>query len=116
MKKGAVVAVMMGLAMVMFMVKPGEGLSCMQIESMLAPCMPYLLNDGTPSESCCSGVRSLQSSMPTTTDRRAACECVKQAASQYQGIKPDAANQLPKKCGIEFSMPISKDIDCSKIS
>nr|P86137.2 RecName: Full=Non-specific lipid-transfer protein 1; Short=LTP1; Short=nsLTP1; AltName: Allergen=Act d 10.01 [Actinidia deliciosa] len=90
--------------------------SCGQVDTALTPCLTYLTKGGTPSTQCCSGVRSLKSMTGTKVpDRQAACNCLKQAAARYQGIK-DAAAALSQKCGVQLSVPISRSTDCSKIS
>ncbi|XP_057999179.1 uncharacterized mitochondrial protein AtMg00810-like [Hevea brasiliensis] len=43
---------------------------------------------------------------------RAACDCIKTAAARYPNINANAASSLPKKCGIDFNIPISKSTDC----
>ncbi|GAV59992.1 Tryp_alpha_amyl domain-containing protein, partial [Cephalotus follicularis] len=111
--KGVIIAVIM----VWLMVEPGQAaISCSQVESSLAPCLPYLTlaQRGAPSATCCTGVRNIKTMTLTTPDRRAACECVKTAASRYRGIKPDAASQLPKQCGVDIGIPITKDVDCNR--
>ncbi|CAK9162902.1 unnamed protein product [Ilex paraguariensis] len=52
-----------------------------------------------------------ESSQP---DRQAACECLKKAATDHPNIKPDAASDLPKKCGAPISVPISPTVNCGK--
>ncbi|CAI0382884.1 unnamed protein product [Linum tenue] len=91
---------------------------CNQVVQSLIPCIPYLTTVGsgaTPSAGCCDGVRKLKKMAQSPGDKRATCECVKQAAGKYsQGIKPEVAAQLPKLCAVEISVSISKDTDCTK--
>lgn len=102
------------LAMVQFMVKPGEAVNCGQVDSALASCIPYLMNGGSPAPACCDGVKNLKDITPTVADRRAACDCVKAAAARYPNIKEDAASSLPTKCGVQMNIPISKNTNCAK--
>ncbi|KAJ4729619.1 Non-specific lipid-transfer protein [Melia azedarach] len=113
MKKAFVLAAMMVVAL--FTVDQGQAITCGQVDSYMAPCLEFLRGGASPSPGCCTGVQNLRASTPTQGDRRAACECLKQAASHYTGIKPEKASQLPKACGVEIDVPISKDVDCSKI-
>ncbi|CAL1384041.1 unnamed protein product [Linum trigynum] len=94
---------------------------CNKVVQSLIPCIPYLTAIGggaKPSAGCCDGVRNLKKmAQSSPDDKRATCECVKQAAGKYsQAIKPEVAAQLPKLCAVEISVPISKDTDCSKLS
>ncbi|CAA3022260.1 non-specific lipid-transfer A-like [Olea europaea subsp. europaea] len=54
-------------------------------------------------------------SLQTTQDRQTACGCLKTAASHYTNLKPDAASQLPTKCGVSIGVPISPTVDCREI-
>ncbi|KAJ0047023.1 hypothetical protein Pint_04704 [Pistacia integerrima] len=96
------------------MVKPGEAVQCGQVAASLAPCMPYLENEGNPSAACCDRVRNIKAITPTTSDRQAACECVKSAAAKHPNINPDAASSLPGKCGAPLNIPISQNTNCAK--
>ncbi|OAY49409.1 non-specific lipid-transfer protein A-like [Manihot esculenta] len=115
--KGAVISMLVVVAMVQYMATPGEAIDCGQVSSSLAPCIPFLTGgDASPSSGCCSGVKNLNSLAQTTADRRAACDCIKTAAARYPNIKDDAASSLPQKCGIDFNIPISKSTDCQSIN
>ncbi|KAL2499958.1 Non-specific lipid-transfer protein 11 [Abeliophyllum distichum] len=116
MKRFAVILLVAVAMIQLFMAKPGDAISCGQVESQISQCVTYLSQGGTPSQPCCNGVRSLSQSLQTTQDRQAACNCLKTAASRYSNLKPDAASQLPSKCGVSIGVPISATVDCSKIS
>ncbi|XP_031260304.1 non-specific lipid-transfer protein A-like [Pistacia vera] len=110
----SIVMLVLAVAMVYFMVKPGEAVQCGQVAASLAPCMPYLEAKGDLSTACCDGVRNIKAITPTTTDRQEACECVKSAAAKHPEIKQDAASSLPGKCGVPLNIPISKYTNCAK--
>ncbi|KAJ9188530.1 hypothetical protein P3X46_003881 [Hevea brasiliensis] len=113
--KGLVISVLVVVALVLFMVMPGEAVDCGQVSSCLASCIPFLTGgEASPSSPCCTGIKNLEALAPTTADRRAACERVKTAAALYPNIKEDAASSLPKKCGVELNIPISKTTDCQR--
>lgn len=116
MKVGVAIAVMVALTAVLSVAMPAQAtVSCEQVRGFLTSCIPYLVDGGgKPAEACCNGVRNLKAMAPTTSDRRAACDCVKQAASRYPNIKEDAASSLPAKCGVQISFPISKNVNCRK--
>lgn len=89
--------------------------TCGQVDAALIPCIEYLTGRGdTPSPPCCAGVRAVKGLAVTTEDKRASCSCVKAAASGYAGLKDDAAQSLPTKCGVQMDIPISRGVDCDK--
>ncbi|XP_028112410.1 non-specific lipid-transfer protein 1-like [Camellia sinensis] len=78
--KGVVIA-MVVLAMIQLMVEPGWAISCGQVDGYLAPCVPYLIGgSGSLAPTCCDGVKNIKGMASTTTDKRAACNYVKQVA------------------------------------
>ncbi|KAI5665641.1 hypothetical protein M9H77_15494 [Catharanthus roseus] len=102
-------------AVVHFMAMPSEAISCGQVESSLAPCLQYLLGGGTPSGTCCTGVKTLNGMLYSKLDRQTACNCLKSAAQRNPSIKPDAAASLPGKCGVSLPVPISPTTNCNAI-
>ncbi|PON56438.1 Lipid transfer protein/Par allergen, partial [Parasponia andersonii] len=129
MKKGSVVAALFALAMVLFMAKPGQAITCQQmwwklhgasgiilgvVDVALSSCVSYLTGSaGEPSPACCNGVSSIKQNTPTKIDRQRDCQCVKDAATKISSLKDDAAQQLPAKCKIQINVPISKTVDCN---
>ncbi|XP_022735475.1 non-specific lipid-transfer protein A-like [Durio zibethinus] len=109
-----VISVLVVLAMVQFMVKPGQAaVTCQAVSDSLAACLPYLTSGATcPTAACCNGVGRLQQMAQSTADKQAACKCAKEDAARIPDIKEDAAASLPAKCNIQVNFPISKDIDC----
>ncbi|KAJ4704247.1 Non-specific lipid-transfer protein [Melia azedarach] len=91
-------------------------ITCGQVTSTLAPCIPYLRSGGgaVPAP-CCSGIKSLNAAATTTPDRQAVCNCVKSAASSINGINYSLASGLPGKCGVSIPYQISPTTDCSKV-
>ncbi|MCL7039924.1 hypothetical protein MKW94_015138 [Papaver nudicaule] len=76
--------------------------------------MPYLVGSTPePLDACCDGVNQIKGMAITIDEKRQACGCVKDAANKYSNIKQDAASDLPKKCGVPLSYPVSKTIDCN---
>lgn len=112
--KGVFICVVLTLAMVQLMVKPGQAaVSCGNVASALTQCVPYLTGTVTaPATECCNGVKRLVASVTTTQDKRQACNCVKQAASRYQNLKDAAASALPGKCGVSLGYPVSRTFNC----
>ncbi|KAK4346593.1 hypothetical protein RND71_032932 [Anisodus tanguticus] len=110
--KGILVTLLMFLAVV---VQLGEAINCGQVDATLVPCVPYLTQGGDPSGPCCDGVKSLVQMTPTQQDRQDACECMKAAAARYSNLKPDAASNLPSRCGVTTNIPISPTINCKSV-
>lgn len=91
-------------------------ISCGQVSSAIGPCLSYARGQGSaPSAGCCSGVRSLNSAARTTADRRAACNCLKNAARGISGLNAGNAASIPSKCGVSIPYSISTSTDCSRI-
>ncbi|KAK6943018.1 Bifunctional inhibitor/plant lipid transfer protein/seed storage helical domain [Dillenia turbinata] len=113
--KGGVMLVVAALAMVMLTIRPGEALTCAQVDTALVPCVPFLTGSApAPASGCCDGVKSIKAMVASPTDKQAACNCVKEAANRYTNIKDDAATALPSKCGVDIGVPISRSVDCTK--
>nr|ABA33855.1 phospholipid transfer protein 1 [Zea mays subsp. parviglumis] len=92
-------------------------ISCGQVASAIAPCISYARGQGSgPSASCCSGVRSLNNAARTTADRRAACNCLKNAAAGVSGLNAGNAASIPSKCGVSIPYTISTSTDCSRVN
>ncbi|CAL4897195.1 unnamed protein product [Urochloa decumbens] len=94
--------------------------SCSEVTSAVAPCLGYAMGISTssPSPSCCSGVRSLSSRASSTADRQAACSCLKSMTGRLGGGGASMSNaaNIPSKCGVNVGVPISPNVDCSKIN
>ncbi|RBG47962.1 hypothetical protein BRM46_09900, partial [Xanthomonas oryzae pv. oryzae] len=84
-----------------------QAITCGQVTSSLAPCIPYLKQGGAVPPSCCAGVRSLNAAAKTTPDRQAVCNCLKSAAGAISGFNANNAAVLPGKCGVSIPYKIS---------
>ncbi|XP_039009422.1 non-specific lipid-transfer protein-like [Hibiscus syriacus] len=90
-------------------------ISCGQVSSSLAPCIPYLTNGGEVPPACCGGVKYLNAAAQTTPDRQSACNCLKSAAASVNGINYSFASELPGKCGVSIPYHISPSTDCKSV-
>ncbi|KAF3647908.1 putative ethylene-responsive transcription factor 1-like [Capsicum annuum] len=71
-----------------------------------------LMQGGEPGAACCSRVKSMKGMAQTTTDKKAVCNCVKEATNWYASLKDDALKALPSKCGVTLlDTPISKIVN-----
>ncbi|KAF4394634.1 hypothetical protein G4B88_009884 [Cannabis sativa] len=88
-------------------------ISCSDVIKDLRPCVSYLMNgSGKPPAPCCSGVSTLASAASSSADKKAACECIKNAAKNIK-LKTDLAQSLPKDCGISLPFAVSPNTDCT---
>ncbi|CAN1229989.1 Non-specific lipid-transfer protein [Linum grandiflorum] len=89
--------------------------SCGQVASALAPCVPYLQGNGMATPGCCGGVKSLNAAATTTPDRQAACRCLKSTSASIpaSSINYGLAAGLPGRCGVNVGFPISPSVDCN---
>ena len=92
---------------------PGQAITCGDVESQLAPCLPYLIGSGDLEATCCDGMKNLLALTTSRVDKQALCNCVKDAASRHVEIREDLASQLASKCGVELGVPISRSTDCA---
>ncbi|XP_057422614.1 non-specific lipid-transfer protein 1-like [Lotus japonicus] len=111
-----VIAVFLTLLATLFLtMEPVQAFNCQEAKVSWLPCVGYLIGGGGPSTSCCNAIKSLKSSLGTKDDRLAACECFKDAISLFPSINEDLLASLPKRCAVEISIPISKNMKCNNI-
>uniref|UniRef100_A0A9I9DTV3 Non-specific lipid-transfer protein n=2 Tax=Cucumis melo TaxID=3656 RepID=A0A9I9DTV3_CUCME len=91
-------------------------ISCSDVTKDLMPCVSYLVSgSGKPPSACCDGAKALSSAATSGADKKAACQCIKSAASNVN-YNAKLAQDLPSNCGITLPFSISAGIDCSKIN
>ncbi|KAK7390223.1 hypothetical protein VNO78_25522 [Psophocarpus tetragonolobus] len=90
-------------------------ITCGQVVNLLRPCINYIKSGGPVPGPCCNGVRTLKSASKTTSDRQAACNCLKAAASTISGYNNGYAASLPTKCGVNIPYTISPNTNCANI-
>lgn len=106
-------AILVAALLVAVMAEAEAAIGCATVVSKLAPCIPYVTDQG-PIGKCCDGIKSLHNSAKSTADRQEVCGCLKKMADAYSGINYDKAAGLPKECGVDIPYVISPDVDCSK--
>lgn len=111
--RSLILSVLFVVAILQFMVLPGQAMTCDQVDSLLSPCIRYLTHDVEPGPACCNGVRSVKDLAQNTMDKRQVCSCLKEDANRYSNLKDDAARALPKKCGVQIDIPVSRNINCN---
>ncbi|XBI24370.1 hypothetical protein VPH35_049484 [Triticum aestivum] len=105
--------VLVAMVAAMLLIANDAAISCGQVSPALSPCISYARGNGAnPPAACCSGIRSLAGAARSTTDKQAACKCIKSAAG---GLNAGKAAGIPSKCGVSVPYAISATVDCSKI-
>ncbi|AQK41826.1 Non-specific lipid-transfer protein [Zea mays] len=70
--------------------------NCADVDASLRPCVGYVTGkEAAPAAECCAGVKRIRAMPSGPAERRQACECVKQAAANYQPLNADAIRDLP---------------------
>ncbi|KAJ4711728.1 Non-specific lipid-transfer protein [Melia azedarach] len=113
-----VVSAMAALILLLLFLTPESeaAISCSDVLKDLRPCVNYLKSGaGKPPAACCTGASALASAASSTADKKTACGCIKTAA---QKINPNSqlAQALAGNCGISLPVPVSPNVDCSKVS
>ncbi|XP_027171398.1 non-specific lipid-transfer protein 3-like [Coffea eugenioides] len=92
--------------------------SCSVVGTMLEPCEPYVIDQGSqPSSACCNGVKEVSDSAASKADLEAVCNCIKNALPSIENASPARISGLPKACGVNSNFaPVDPNYDCSKIS
>ncbi|XP_051230337.1 non-specific lipid-transfer protein A [Lolium perenne] len=106
------------LLLTVAMASAAAEVSCGDAVSALIPCGSFLVGADAgaagPSESCCRGAQALRRMAGTAGARRALCRCLEESGPSF-GVLPDRARQLPARCKLGVSIPVSPHTDCGKI-
>ncbi|CAM0152228.1 unnamed protein product [Urochloa decumbens] len=115
MRMQSVLALAMVLGLLVMSSPASAAITCGQVASSLAPCIPYATGNANSMPSgCCTGVRSLNSAARTSSDRQAACRCLKSLAGTIKKLNMGTVAGIPGKCGVSVPFPISMSTDCNK--
>jgi hypothetical protein len=111
----ALAVVLLAAALVAAPAPASAAITCGQVASSLAPCIPYATGNANSMPSgCCGGVRSLNSAARGSADRQAACRCLKSLAGTIKKLNMGTVAAIPGKCGVSVPFPISMSTDCNK--
>lgn len=91
-------------------------ITCNTVISDLYPCLSYVVQGGSVSGTCCTGIRSLNSQAQTPVDRQSVCRCIKSAigGASYSSNNLNNALSLPSKCGVNLPYRFSPSTDCAR--
>ncbi|CAI9112880.1 OLC1v1013380C1 [Oldenlandia corymbosa var. corymbosa] len=89
-------------------------ISCDTVYNDLYPCLGYVMGNSKVDPACCSGIKAVIAEAKTKNDRQSVCSCLKPLASSASDDQIKRASQVPKQCGINFPIVISRNVDCSK--
>ncbi|XP_010464583.1 PREDICTED: non-specific lipid-transfer protein 6-like [Camelina sativa] len=92
--------------------------SCSTTVAELYPCVSYIVQGGTVPESCCNGIKALNSQAQTSADRQSVCRCIKSAIGgvSYTSNNLNNALSLPSKCGLNLPYRFSPSTNCDSIN
>ncbi|KAK9740084.1 hypothetical protein RND81_03G010100 [Saponaria officinalis] len=107
--------IFLGILILLISPNASQALTCGEVINDLISCLGYLKNGGDPSAVCCDGAKKLYNTANTTSVRRVACACIKQAAQAYS-VNYGFANALPPKCGVHVDYKLTPDLDCATIN
>jgi hypothetical protein len=112
----SIIAVVTLAVMVLLIAAPreAEAITCEQVTSAIAPCIPFARHGGILPPACCQKIKLLYAAAKTTSDRQIVCNCLKTAAHGASDVKPVFISGLLGKCGVHIGYPISTSFDCSK--
>lgn len=91
-----------------------EAATCGQLIDSLIPCITYLQGGPGPSAACCGGVKKLNAAANTGPARKAACNCLKNAAGTIARLNNNQAAALPGKCGVNIPYKFSTSTNCNR--
>ncbi|KAG4922229.1 hypothetical protein JHK84_051078 [Glycine max] len=90
-----------------------QAMTCNDVTVNMAQCLSYLMQGGTPSTLCCSGVKNILGSAVTTVDKQTVCNCLKADAARYN-INDQYAQALPGFCKVNVPYKISRSTNCAR--
>ncbi|KAK1258215.1 hypothetical protein QJS04_geneDACA021683 [Acorus gramineus] len=104
------------VAMACVVVEPAGAVDCYMVSIGMNPCREYLTGQAAePSSLCCRGVRLIHQEAHSTWMRQDTCKCLRQiAASHGHYLREEAAQALAGRCGVQYGIPFSRDVDCSR--
>ena len=114
--RAAVLVVAALLAVVVALAPRGAdaALSCSTVYNTLMPCLGYVQSGGAVPQACCGGIKSLVSTASSTSDRRAACTCLKNvAAAASGGPYIGRAAGFPGRCRVQLPFKIDPKVNCN---
>ncbi|KAJ1402465.1 Plant lipid transfer protein/Par allergen [Sesbania bispinosa] len=106
--------VVMCMAVVGAPIMAEAAITCGSVTQSVAPCLSFLVNGGSASQGCCTGVRNILGAATTTADRQAVCNCLKSAAGAVSRINDKYVQALPAQCNVNIPFKISTSTNCAK--
>lgn len=98
--------------------KAQVSISCPTVIEDVIPCTSFLQQSSSkqPPQACCNGIKRLSGEAGSQKDQVAAiCKCIKQGLAIIRNYDPKRIPQLPKACGLSFTLPpIDQNTDCSE--
>ncbi|KAK0578952.1 hypothetical protein LWI29_018959 [Acer saccharum] len=100
---------------VLFLVGEAAVITCGTVNSKAGACVPYASGKApAPSPTCCSNLRQLAGLVKNVGDKKAICQCLKNAGKSL-GIQDRYLTKIPRACNINVGFSVSTSTDCTKI-
>ncbi|XP_011626577.1 non-specific lipid-transfer protein 1 [Amborella trichopoda] len=107
---------LLSLGLLLSLSKTIDAITCPQVETSAASCLPYLSGSASyPAPSCCNGLKTIARAANTPGARKGICFCLKGAYNQFPGIKDTFVRQVAGKCGVNVGFSISVGTNCNTI-
>ncbi|XP_061352993.1 non-specific lipid-transfer protein 1-like [Gastrolobium bilobum] len=117
MPRAATIAGLLSIVILILRCEAMVSISCPKVIKEVLPCSSFLQQSSSkqPSKACCNGIKKLSGDAGNKKDRIAICQCLKQGLAKIGKYDPKRLAQLPKDCGLPFTLPpIDQKTDCSK--
>ncbi|KAK4857561.1 hypothetical protein QYF36_002700 [Acer negundo] len=100
---------------VLFLVGEAAAITCGTVNSKAGACVPYASGKApAPTRTCCNNLRQLASLVKNVADKKAICQCLKNAGKSM-GIQDRYLTKIPHACNINVGFTVSSSTDCTKI-
>ncbi|KAK3188783.1 hypothetical protein Dsin_028344 [Dipteronia sinensis] len=116
MKKNLLLSMFLVLSVLFLVGNMSEAarITCGTVSSKAAACVPYASGKArAPSPKCCSNLRQLAGLVKNVGDKKAICQCLKDAGKSM-GIQDRYLTKIPRACNINVGFRVSASTDCSK--
>ncbi|KAG9441597.1 hypothetical protein H6P81_017451 [Aristolochia fimbriata] len=91
-------------------------IDCAGMKHELASCVPYLTAKVIQApKKCCSGMRKMNKVVDTEENRKAACECMREAAGKTPALRTDRVHGINPLCETKIPNDVIVNPSCKSI-
>ncbi|KAI9199088.1 hypothetical protein LWI28_027274 [Acer negundo] len=99
----------------LFLVGEAVAITCGTVNSKAGACVPYASGKApAPTRTCCSNLRQLARLVKNVADKKAICQCLKNAGKSM-GIQDRYLTKIPHACNINVGFTVSSSTDYTNI-